>query len=90
MAHQTLKDPYLFDFLTLHDDAVERDLELGLIDHIHKFLLELGAGFAFESISSSAKMISSSIFCSTKNLPEKSYVPTIKELKRARDRGEAA
>lgn len=47
LAQQSLKDPYLFDFLTLHDDAVERDLELGLIDHIQKFLLELGAGFAF-------------------------------------------
>ena len=47
LAQQSLKDPYLFDFLTLHADAVERDLELGLVDHIQKFLLELGAGFAF-------------------------------------------
>jgi predicted nuclease of restriction endonuclease-like (RecB) superfamily len=47
LAQQALKDPYLFDFLTLHDDAIERDLELGLVDHIQKFLLELGAGFAF-------------------------------------------
>lgn len=47
LAQQTLKDPYVFDFLTLHADAVERDLELGLIDHVQKFLLELGAGFAF-------------------------------------------
>jgi predicted nuclease of restriction endonuclease-like (RecB) superfamily len=47
LAQQSLKDPYVFDFLTLHDDAVERDLELGLVDHIQKFLLELGAGFAF-------------------------------------------
>lgn len=47
LAQQSLKDPYLFDFLTLHDDAVERDLEHGLMDHIQKFLLELGAGFAF-------------------------------------------
>ncbi|MFO0966333.1 MAG: PDDEXK nuclease domain-containing protein [Gemmataceae bacterium] len=47
LAQQALKDPYLFDFLTLHDDAVERDLEAGLIDHIQKFLLELGSGFAF-------------------------------------------
>ena len=47
LAQQTLKDPYLFDFLTLHDDAIERDLEGGLVDHIRKFLLELGAGFAF-------------------------------------------
>lgn len=47
LAQQSLKDPYLFDFLTLHDDAVERDLERGLVEHIQKFLLELGAGFAF-------------------------------------------
>lgn len=47
LAQQSLKDPYLFDFLTLHQDAVERDLENGLMEHIQKFLLELGAGFAF-------------------------------------------
>jgi predicted nuclease of restriction endonuclease-like (RecB) superfamily len=47
LAQQSLKDPYLFDFLTLRADALERDLELGLADHIQKFLLELGAGFAF-------------------------------------------
>ncbi len=47
LAQQALKDPYLFDFLTLHDEAIERDLETGLVDHIQKFLLELGAGFAF-------------------------------------------
>jgi len=47
LALQSLKDPYLFDFLTLHDDAIERDLEQGLMDHVQKFLLELGAGFAF-------------------------------------------
>ena len=42
-----MKDPYLFDFLTLHTEAIERDLESGLVDHIRKFLLEMGAGFAF-------------------------------------------
>jgi predicted nuclease of restriction endonuclease-like (RecB) superfamily len=47
LAEQTLKDPYNFDFLTLHSDAKERDLELGLLDHVQKFLLELGVGFAF-------------------------------------------
>jgi len=47
LAQQSLKDPYVFDFLTLHDEAVERDLETGLVDHIQKFLIELGAGFAF-------------------------------------------
>ncbi len=47
MAQQSLKDPYLFDFLTLQDERLEKDVEQGLIDHIQKFLLELGEGFAF-------------------------------------------
>jgi predicted nuclease of restriction endonuclease-like (RecB) superfamily len=47
LAQQMLKDPYNFDFLTLHDDAVERDLERGLLEHLQRFMLELGAGFAF-------------------------------------------
>jgi predicted nuclease of restriction endonuclease-like (RecB) superfamily len=47
LAQQTLKDPYNFDFLTLRPDAHERELERGLLDHIQKFLLELGVGFAF-------------------------------------------
>jgi predicted nuclease of restriction endonuclease-like (RecB) superfamily len=47
LAHQTLKDPYVFDFLTMDTGARERDLELGLLNHIQKFLVELGVGFAF-------------------------------------------
>ena len=47
MAKQALKDPYVFDFLTLEAPFRERELELGLIRHLEKFLLELGAGFAF-------------------------------------------
>lgn len=47
LASQTLKDPYIFDFLTLHDSAVEREIEKELVKHIEKFLLELGSGFAF-------------------------------------------
>jgi predicted nuclease of restriction endonuclease-like (RecB) superfamily len=46
LAHQTLKDPYIFDFLTMDVAARERDLELGLLNHIQKFLVELGVGFA--------------------------------------------
>lgn len=38
--------PYLFDFLPLRDDANERAVEAGLVTHVEKFLLELGAGFA--------------------------------------------
>ena len=47
LVKQTLKDPYIFDFLTLTGPFVERELELELIKHIEKFLLELGTGFAF-------------------------------------------
>lgn len=47
LATEIVRDPYNFDFLTLHTDAAERDLERGLLDHIRRFLLELGAGFAF-------------------------------------------
>jgi predicted nuclease of restriction endonuclease-like (RecB) superfamily len=47
LAQQTLKDPYVFDFLSLTKDYNERDLELGLVEHITQFLLELGAGFAY-------------------------------------------
>ena len=46
LAHQTLKDPYIFDLLAMDADARERDLELGLLNHIQKFLVELGVGFA--------------------------------------------
>lgn len=47
LARQLLKDPYTFEFLTIADDAHERELERSLIEHIKQFLLELGAGFAF-------------------------------------------
>lgn len=47
LAEETLKDPYVFDFLTLSHKAKERDIENQLIEHIKKFLLELGKGFAF-------------------------------------------
>ena len=47
LAAQILKDPYHFDFLGLGDVAHERDIENALIRHITRFLLELGAGFAF-------------------------------------------
>ena len=54
LAQQLLKDPYNFDFLTLHDAAVERDLEKGLLLRLRDFLLELGAGFAFVGSAGSA------------------------------------
>jgi len=47
MVRQALKDPYIFDFLTLSEPFAERELETELIKHLEKFLIELGAGFAF-------------------------------------------
>ncbi len=47
LAEQTLKDPYIFDFLSVGQEAHEREIEKGLVHHITKFLLELGAGFSF-------------------------------------------
>ena len=46
-AREALKDPYLFDFLGVGEEAQERDIEAALTRHITRFLLELGAGFAF-------------------------------------------
>jgi predicted nuclease of restriction endonuclease-like (RecB) superfamily len=47
LAIESLKDPYRFDFLTLTDQAQEREIENALVKHVTEFLLELGAGFAF-------------------------------------------
>jgi len=47
LAAQVFKDPYLFDFLGTADPRREREVEQALTDHIQRFLLELGAGFAF-------------------------------------------
>lgn len=47
LAQQLIKDPYSLDFLTLGEEAMERDLERGLVEHIRDFLMELGTGFAF-------------------------------------------
>lgn len=47
LARQTLKDPYIFDFLTLDEAFRERELETGLVRHLERFLIELGQGFAF-------------------------------------------
>ena len=47
LVQETLKDPFIFDFLTLTEPFTERELEIELIKHIEKFLIELGAGFAF-------------------------------------------
>jgi len=47
LARESLKDPYRFDFLGLTDEAEEREIETALVHHITRFLIELGAGFAY-------------------------------------------
>lgn len=47
LLQQTMKDPYIFDFVAMTDRHKENELETQLVDHVEKFLLELGQGFAF-------------------------------------------
>ena len=47
LARQILKDPYQFDFLTLRERHDEQELENALLEHMTRFLLELGAGFSY-------------------------------------------
>ncbi len=47
LSHELLKDPYKFDFLGLGQEAKEKEIENALVEHLTKFLLELGTGFAF-------------------------------------------
>ncbi|MHB8931458.1 MAG: PDDEXK nuclease domain-containing protein [Melioribacteraceae bacterium] len=46
-AEEEIKDPYILEFLNLKDEYSENDLEEALINHLEKFLLELGSDFAF-------------------------------------------
>ena len=47
LAVQTIKDPYIFDFIPFKEDMLERDIESALVREITSLLLELGTGFAF-------------------------------------------
>lgn len=47
MAYEVLKDPYIFDFLSVGEKAQEREIERELVRHITEFLLELGSGFSY-------------------------------------------
>jgi hypothetical protein len=47
LAEQTMKDPYMFDFIQYREGMIERDIESELVKNITKLLLELGTGFAF-------------------------------------------
>ncbi|MEG0848189.1 MAG: PDDEXK nuclease domain-containing protein [Niameybacter sp.] len=47
LAVETLKDPYIFDFITMRAEMNERDIEAELVKKVTKLLLEMGSGFAF-------------------------------------------
>jgi len=47
LAHETIKDPYIFDFLTISTEVSERELHASLLEKLRDFLVELGIGFAF-------------------------------------------
>ncbi|MCK9561675.1 MAG: PDDEXK nuclease domain-containing protein [Bacteroidales bacterium] len=47
LAIETLKNPYNLDFLGLEDDALEKEVEDAMMQHLTRFLIELGKGFAF-------------------------------------------
>lgn len=51
LAVQTMKDPYVFDFIPFRENMLERDIEQALVRDVTKLLLELGTGFAFWAIS---------------------------------------
>ena len=46
LAHEMIKDPYKFHFLTVEEDAHEHEVQSGLVSHVKQFLMELGQGFA--------------------------------------------
>ena len=47
LANNTIKDPYIFDFLTLKENYKEKELEQAMIGKIKDVLIELGRGFSF-------------------------------------------
>ncbi|MDE6056283.1 MAG: PDDEXK nuclease domain-containing protein [Lachnospiraceae bacterium] len=47
LAIETMKDPYIFDFVEMREDMIEREIENELVKHITNFLLEMGSGFAY-------------------------------------------
>ena len=47
LTNGIIKDPYIFDFLTLTEDYNERELETAMVERIKNVLVELGKGFSF-------------------------------------------
>jgi predicted nuclease of restriction endonuclease-like (RecB) superfamily len=82
LAKELLKDPYNFSFLTMKEKYDEHDLEDALVNNITRFLLELGAGFAFVGRQMELRMDEETAFFPDLifyHIPQKRYV--IIELK---------
>ena len=47
LAEETLKNPYIFDFVEQRQDIIEREIETELVANIAKTIMELGTGFTF-------------------------------------------
>jgi predicted nuclease of restriction endonuclease-like (RecB) superfamily len=63
LAQQATRDPYLFDFLGSTDGWREREVEEKLVEHVGKFLLELGQGFAFVGQQVRLELAGDEFFC---------------------------
>ena len=72
LVQQALKDPYLFDFLTLHEEAIERDLETGLVDQTAPIFGTVGPGDTTQLIvpasRASSTYASTGIWCADRPL----------------------
>ena len=82
LVQQTLKDPCIFDFLTLEEPFHERELETSLLHQLERFLLELGHGFAFVGRQFCLKVGEDEFYELTRALPLslKSVLPTVEEI----------
>ena len=47
LANYIIKDPYIYDFISLKNDYKKQELENGLLIKIKNLLVELGRGFGF-------------------------------------------
>jgi len=63
LAQQATRDPYLFDFLGCTDSWREREVEQKLVEHVGRFLLELGQGFAFVGEQVRLELDGGEFFC---------------------------
>jgi predicted nuclease of restriction endonuclease-like (RecB) superfamily len=81
LAHEIIKSPYNFEFLTIEDKVNERNIEKALTNHIRDFILELGQGFSFVGSQYPLKLGEESYFLDLLfyNIKLKAY--TIIELK---------